>query len=590
MPQSFMGVPIIVGEKVLGVIDVQSYQEHVYDDSQVRLLSTLASSMGVALENARLFNETQRLVKAEQERVGELQIINSIQQGLAAELDFQAIVDLVGNKLSEVLQTQDLGIRWYDEKTNLYHSLYEYEHGERLSIPPEPPSPGSQFDVMSKTRQPIVFNTAEEGAWIGVVPGTDASKSGVIVPIISKDRVIGTIITENYEREHAFGEAELRLLTTIAASLGTALENARLFNETQRLLEETRQRTSELEIINSVQQALASQLDMQAIYRLVGDKIRDVFNAHAVAINSYDRASDLLTNNYMVEKGRRHRVRKPWRPGGIGRAMLRTRQPVLIARREQFEQFGSVTTPGTQPPKSGLFVPLLVGGEVTGTISLQNVDQENAFGEADVRLLSTLASSMSVALENARLFSETQRLLQETQQRTTELEIISSVQQALASQLDLQAIYDLVGDKLRDVFAANAQSVTIGSYDRLTDLVITNYLCERGQRYFPEPEKPGPAARDFIREPRTLLFKSPDDYTRAGWKVVPGTEMAKSGITVPLYVGDEARAAIDLQNVDRENAFDEADLRLLTTLASSMSVALENEPSRGDAPPTLPPP
>ena len=58
--------------------------------------------MGVALENARLFDETQRLLKETEQRAAELAVINSIQQGMAAELDFQAIVDLVGDKLREV--------------------------------------------------------------------------------------------------------------------------------------------------------------------------------------------------------------------------------------------------------------------------------------------------------------------------------------------------------------------------------------------------------------------------------------------------------------------------------------------------------
>ena len=112
-----------------------------------------------------------------------------------------------------------------------------------------------------------------------VLPGTDQSKSMISVPIISSDRVLGDISLENYERENAYGESELRLLTTIAASLGTALENARLFDETQRLLKETEQRAEELAIINSVQEGLASKLDMQAIYDLVGDKIRDMFDS-----------------------------------------------------------------------------------------------------------------------------------------------------------------------------------------------------------------------------------------------------------------------------------------------------------------------
>ena len=82
---------------------------------------------------------------------------------------------------------------------------------------------------------------------------------------------------ENHEREDAFGESEVRLLGTIAASLGTALENAHLFEETQRLLAETEQRNNELAIINTIQQGLAAELDFQSIVDLVGDKLRQVF-------------------------------------------------------------------------------------------------------------------------------------------------------------------------------------------------------------------------------------------------------------------------------------------------------------------------
>ena len=96
--------------------------------------------MGVALENARLFDETQRLLKETEQRAAELAVINRIQEGMAAELDFQAIVDLVGDKLREVFKTGDIGIRWYDAKTNLLHYLYEYEHGVRLDVAADAPA------------------------------------------------------------------------------------------------------------------------------------------------------------------------------------------------------------------------------------------------------------------------------------------------------------------------------------------------------------------------------------------------------------------------------------------------------------------
>ena len=136
-------MPIIGSDRVLGSIGMENYErENAFGEAEVRLLTTVAASMGVALENARLFDETQRLLKETEQRAAELAVINSIQEGMAAELNFQAIVDLVGDKLREVFKTGDIGIRWYDAKANLVHYLYEYEHGVRLSPPSAPPGPG----------------------------------------------------------------------------------------------------------------------------------------------------------------------------------------------------------------------------------------------------------------------------------------------------------------------------------------------------------------------------------------------------------------------------------------------------------------
>ena len=114
-------------------------------------------------------------------------------------------------------------------------------------------------------------------------------------------------------------------------------------------------------------------------------------------------------------------------------------------------------------------------------ISLQNLDRENAFSESDVRLLMTLAGSLSVALENARLFDETKRLLAETDERAAELALINSVQEGLAQNLDMQAMYDLVGDRIQEIF--DAQVVDIGIFDFDAGLVRYPYTIERGVRF-----------------------------------------------------------------------------------------------------------
>ena len=86
-----------------------------------------------------------------------------------------------------------------------------------------------------------------------------------------------------------------------------------------------------------------------------------------------------------------------------------------------------------------------------GVLAMEAADRD-AFSEADERVLSTLASSMGVALENARLFEETKRLLAETDQRAAELAVINEIGDALAKQLEFDAIIQLVGERVRALF------------------------------------------------------------------------------------------------------------------------------------------
>src|SRR4029077_8466296 len=106
----------------------------------------------------------------------------------------------------------------------------------------------------------------------------------------------------------------------------------------------------------------------------------------------------------------------------------------------------------TKEDKSAIYVPLVLGDQARGLISLGDLDREHTYSGTDVRLRQTLANAMSVALENARLFDETQRLFKESEQRAADLAIINSVQQSLAGELSMQGVYDAVGDKIRGVF------------------------------------------------------------------------------------------------------------------------------------------
>ncbi|MBA2760821.1 MAG: GAF domain-containing protein, partial [Segetibacter sp.] len=217
------------------------------------------------------------------------------------------------------------------------------------------------------------------------------------------------------------------------------------------------QRDAELAVISSVQEALARKLSIQDIYNLVGDNIRNTFDAQGVIIATFDHEAGLENFGYAIEKGELFQL-KPRPFDKLRQSLIDTKQKIHI--RENFEeayrQFGMRVLPGSEFPKSALYVPLIIDDSVTGYVSLQNADKENAFSDSDVRLLETLAHSMSTALQNAHL-------LKETEQRTAELAVINSVQDALAKEMDIQAIYDLVGNRIRELF--DAQAVGIATFD-----------------------------------------------------------------------------------------------------------------------------
>jgi GAF domain-containing protein/tetratricopeptide (TPR) repeat protein len=541
--RSYIAAPLVVRNDVVGVLyaDIDGVFGRFREPDR-DLLAMLASQAAVALDNAqwsqgleqKVAERTQQL----EQRANELAIINSVQQGISASLDFQGIVDLVGDKLREVFDTGDLGIRWVDEKTELIHHLYEFEHGKRLQLPPAPLRRHGPIASRMYRRETVVLNTRAESDALGVttIPGTDASKSSVFVPIIGSDRVLGSIILENYEREYAFGEAEVRLLRTVAAGMGIALENARLFDETQRLLKETEQRNAELAVFNSIQQGMSASLDFQAIVDLVGDKLREILHVEDIGIRWLDYQTQTGHFLYEYEHGKRIAMPSVKLSPEKWQDLVSDRNPSFLNTQEEVAAAGVV--PGTECALSAMTVRIIARDQVLGNVIVESFEREHAFGDSDVRLLTTIASSMGVALENARLFDETQRLFKESEQRAAELAVINSIQQAVGAALDFQGIVDAVGDKLREVF--HTGDMSIRWWNEAANTMDSLYSFEHGKRLpnRTSPVAPGSAPDRFLRRRKTWLVGSHAQQAAEGIDARPGTDQARTICAVPLMAGD----------------------------------------------------
>ena len=578
LPKSAVFVPMMTGGELTGIISLQNLDhEHAFSDSDVNLLTTLANSMSVALKSARLFDQTNRLLKETEQRNAELAVINSVQESLVGGMKMSGIYELVGEKMREIFGAQVIDIVMFDANRNVIIDKYSYEKGDRTLVGERKPT-GFRKHVI-QTGSVLVHNENVDQAMkeyeneilIGDIP-----KSQIYVPMIADGRVKGIISLQNLDHEHAFSESDVSLLTTLTNSMSVALESARLFDETTRLLNETEQRNAELAVINSVQESLVAKMDVEAIYYLVGEKIRDVFNAQVIDITTYDPETNVIEDKYAYEKGDRTLMSKRI-PFGFRKHVIETGQ-MLVINKDMYKQrliYDNSVIVG-KAAKSLVMAPLMAGGKVNGVISLQNLDKENAFPESEISLLSTLVNSMSVALKSARLFDETTRLLKETEQRTAELAVINSVQDGLAKELDIQSIYDLVGNRIRDVF--NAQVVIIATLDIESKTEHFNYIIEKGERFYHEPRPYDKVREHIITTKEKFLINNnfEEAASKFGINVAPGTEHPKSLLFVPLIIGNKVKSYVSLQNIDTENAFSDSDVRLLETLANSMSVALEN--------------
>jgi signal transduction histidine kinase len=361
-------------------------------------------------------------------------ILTEIGQQITSILDINELLDKVVRLIQQSFGYYHVGIGLIEKDEVVYRvgagdlwddPNFQFKPG-RLKVGSE----GITGRVAQSGNSALVRNVSLDPRYVWMQGSL--TRSELTVPIAVKGKILGVLDVQSQYLDD-FEPTDLELMQAIAGQTGIALENARLFAETQCLLKETERRANKLMIINSVQQRLAARLDVQSIYDLVGDTFRDLFDAQVVMISTYDPQTNSIEHRYAIERGERVYSPGSHPPGGFRSRIIHTKQPVLINTNvaEEARRLGQPTLPGTVTPKSWLGVPMLVSDQVTGILSVQNLEREDAFDESDVHLLQTFAASMSIAIENVRLHEQETRLaiLEERQRLARELH--DSVTQSL---------------------------------------------------------------------------------------------------------------------------------------------------------------
>jgi len=238
--RSELAVPLIVKNKVIGVLDLQSEIPSYFTNEHRRLLELVASRMAIAVENARLYTRVSRQAQT-------LAVLNDISREITSILDLDDLLERIGHLLKRVIDFQMFTILLWNERTEQFEHRFSSRYGERVTRERTIAFGQGLIGVAAQQREPVLApDVRKDPRYIAENPET---RSELSVPLISKGEVIGVVDLE-HTRVNYYNEDHQRTLSTLAAQIAISISNARLY---QRIHEEEQRMERDLEMARKVQ-------------------------------------------------------------------------------------------------------------------------------------------------------------------------------------------------------------------------------------------------------------------------------------------------------------------------------------------------
>ncbi len=559
--RSHLATPLIRQGQVIGlmILDVEG-QPRAFQPSQIALAETIASQLALAVANSRLFEEAR-------ERLRETEVLLSVGEILSANAPSPELMRRVARAVGRALGADTVGVYEVDPRGELLTPIAGYH------------VPSIVLEAFASRRFVLQHDSAFYEAWqagravwsshVERDPrfrGLEALPPSAMLfaPTVIRGKATGAIFAVWWQPGRAFQPSEVRLMEGVAAQVGLAMDNAELVRATQLKLEETK-------TLLSVTRTISSTLDRGALLRHFLRQVARTVGADTVG------AWLLTPDGQWLEPVAGYRVPPAYR-NAYGRLRLpatghepyaeaiRTQRPVV----ERDPGEGGTVDSLMASYRSYLFVPIVAKERVVGGFAAVWWNRARDFSESELALIEGIASQVGVAVENARLFEQNRRQVEE-------LTVLHALARALTGQLDRAAVLEVILSQVPRVFVVPSIVMLLLSDDGELEVVARRRDgAELGA--LPEPCPEGPAGglkRLVFDEGRAIRT---DDYAgecaRRGVQPVEDVVRFSHWLGVPWRAGDTVLGVIGLGRSDPP--FTEADERLLTNITDLAALALRS--------------
>jgi PAS domain S-box-containing protein len=560
-----IGAPLLDGDRVIGVLALYKAEAGFYEEDDARVVMAFAGQATAAITNARLRQQTESFAAELVQRAERLDMVNRISLAVNSTLDLDQILQTATREVARVFEVRQTGIILIDHESGYGRMAAEFQEtpdatGARVRIPI---ADNASLQRVMATREPVAIADARQDpltASIRDVIELRNIQSILIVPLVSKGEVIGTIGLDAIDTPRIFSPDEIELAQTIANQIVVAIENARLFAAEA-------QRRREAETLQAATQAISSTLDLQTILERILSELRQVVPYDSASVQQLEEGSLKIIGGYGFSNleeliGLRFDLETTNNPN---RDVVHSRAPLILRDApSSYQQFQR--EPHAQANiRSWMGVPLLFGDHPVGMLALDK-QEPDFYSEEHARLALAFAAQAAIAIENSRLYQGMSRHLEEVQ-------VLNKVALAATSTLDFDEVVRRVLATLREMRSFERVHILLLDEER-NDLWLHPALADSDVL----PKRADiriPLGKGITGRVAQSGVPARVSDTRLEPEYVPGYPDSRSELCLPLRIGERIIGVLDVQNT-QVHAFSASDERLLSTLASQLSTVLEN--------------